>query len=114
MTGMLGLDMADAAAYITTRLEWKRCMPLRFQAAQLTEKLVEGQVAYLHACGALDDTGDTGDGEYDEDEAVEFILDYMTEAFHPDEETAGLYCALIDAFLPLFDDYLLKQGLLEI
>ncbi|MCQ2454380.1 MAG: hypothetical protein MJ136_07565 [Clostridia bacterium] len=113
MNEMEGLDKAEAAAYIVKHLEWKRCPKLKEQAAFLVPALVEGQVGYLHACGALDEAGNTGDGEYDEDEAVEFILNRLTEAFQPEDDTAVLYCALIDAFLPAFDDYLVTVGLLE-
>ena len=72
------------------------------------------QLAYMHACGALDETGDTGEGEYDEDEAVEYLLDALLRDFPADDSHAGLYCALIDAFLPAFDDYLLTHGLLSL
>ena len=114
MTGMLGLDAADCAAAVAKTLDWRRCGALRAQAAPLCDALVEGQLAYLHACGALDESGDTGEGEYDEDEAVEGILERLTVRFPQAEEQPALYCALIDAFLPTFDDYLLTHGLLSL
>ena len=112
--GMLGLDAPQCAAYCAARLDWKRCVELKPQAEALCAALVAAQVAYLHACGALDETGDTGDGDYDEDEAVEFLLDALLRDFPADDGRAGLYCALIDAFLPVFDDYLLANGLLSL
>ena len=111
---MLGLDAADCAAYAARKLDWKRCRELQFQADALCAALVESHVAYMHACGALDESGDTGEGEYDEDEAVEYLLDALLRAFPADENRAGQYCALIDAFLPVFDDYLLAHGLLSL
>ena len=112
--GMLGLDAADCAAYIAKRLDWKRCGELRPEAGALCAALVDAHVAYLHACGALDDDGDTGEGEYDEDEAVEYILDALLDRFPDLEESSGTVCALIDAFLPVFDDYLLTHDLLSL
>lgn len=114
MEGMLGLDARDCAAYVEKRLDWKRCKELKLRAAALCPALVEGQVSYLHACGALDNTGDTGEGEYDEDEAVEYILDALLGRFPELEESSGAVCALIDAFLPVFDDYLLTHDLLSL
>lgn len=114
MEGMLGLDERDCAAYAEKRLDWKRCKDLQPQAAFLCPALVAGQVGYLHACGALDESGDTGEGEYDEDEAVEYILDALLRRFPALEEKAGTVCALIDAFLPVFDDYLLTHDLLSL
>ena len=58
--------------------------------------------------------GDTGEGEYDEDEAVEYILDALLARFPHLEDKAGLCCALIDAILPVFDDYLLTHDLLSL
>lgn len=114
MAIMLGLDQKDAAAAIARRMDWKRYLELRFQMEAFAEALVTAQVDYLHACGALDDDGDTGEGEYDEDEAVEFILDALLRAFPGDDDRAALYCAMIDDFLPLFDDYLYSVGLLSL
>ena len=110
---MLGLDAADCAAYAAEHLDWRRCRELKFQAETLCAALVEAHIAYMHACGALDETGDTGEGDYDEDEAVEYLLEALLRAFPADDSRAGLYCALIDAFLPVFDDYLLMHGLLS-
>ena len=56
MEGMLGLDERDCAAYAEKRLDWKRCKDLQPQAAFLCPALVAGQVSYLHACGALDES----------------------------------------------------------
>ena len=114
MNVMLGLDPADAAGWILQKLDWKRVKELRFQLPALCSALVQGQVDYLHACGALDGSGDTGEGEYDEDEAVEFLLDALLRAYPADDGTAARYCVLIDQFLPLFDDYLLSVGLLTL
>lgn len=114
MAGMLGLDQADCAAYAAQKLDWKRCRELRPLADFLCPALVEAQVGYLRACGALDADGDTGEGEYDEDEAVEYILEELLRRFPAEDSRAGLYCALIDAFLPAFDDYLLTHGLLSL
>ena len=111
---MMGLDKADCAAYAVQHVDWKRCRELKFPADALCIALVNAQVAYLHACGALDDAGDTGEGEYDEDEAVEFLLDSLLAQFPADDARSGLYCALIDSFLPVFDDYLLMHDLLSL
>ena len=67
MSVMLGLNPAGAADYALKHLDWKRFPEFRDQRQALSDALVAAQVDYLHACGALDDTGDTGEGEYDED-----------------------------------------------
>ena len=114
MAVMLGLDAQDAAAFVSQKLDWKRFRELRFEMERLCRAMVDAQVDYLHACGALDDSGDTGEGEYDEDEAAEFILERLCAQFLDDDERAVKYCELINEFLPVFDDYLMSAGLLSL
>ena len=45
---------------------------------------------------------------------VEYLLDALLRAFPLDDAGSVRYCALIDVFLPLFDDYLLSAGLLSL
>lgn len=114
MNQMLGLDPAECAAYVFAHLDWRRCPVLRKDGKPLCAVLVQAQIDYLHACGALDEDGDTSEGEYDEDDAVEFLLDALLRAFPVPAEQEALYCILIDAFLPAMDDYLLSQGLVSL
>ena len=112
MSGMLGLDTEDCAAFVACRVNWEKLKDLKGKAGFLCDVLVREQVRYLHVCGALDETGDTGEGEYDEDDAAEFLLDALIRVEPTDDKGEMRYCVLIDQFLPLFDDYLLINGLL--
>ena len=114
MNQMLGLDPVECAVYVFNHLDWRRCPALSKDGNLLCAVLVQSQIDYLHACGALDESGDTSEGEYDEDEAVEFLLDALLQAFPVPSEREALYCTLIDAFLPAMDDYLLAQGLMSL
>ena len=51
-----------------------------------------------------------GQAETEDGKAPGFVFAPSTA----DDGRAGLYCALIDAFLPVFDDYLLANGLLSL
>ena len=110
MAEMLGLDKAAAAQYLIKKLPLKK---LSAEAPFLCPALVDAAVNYLHACGALSD-GDSADGEFDEDEAVEFMLDQLCERFDPDDQKALQYAELLNNFWPVFDDFLLISGLLSL
>lgn len=110
MTGMAGLDAQKALAWIAPRLDKKRCAGLEGETEALTARLIEAQVDYLRQCGALDADGDTGEGEYDEDDALEALLDAVSGG--ASEARALRLAVLIDDFLPLFDKYLRANGLL--
>ena len=91
MTGMLGLDTEDCAAYIAGRVNWGKLPELKGEACFLCGILVREHVRYLHVCGALDETGDTGEGECDEDDAAEFLLDALIRTEPVEPERALLY-----------------------
>ena len=110
MAEMLGLDKQAAAQYLIKKLPLKK---LSSEAPFLCPALVDAAVNYLHACGALSD-GDSADGEFDEDEAVEFMLDQLCERFNPDDQKALAYAELLNNFWPVFDDFLLISGLLSL
>ena len=114
MNQMLGLDPVECAEHVFQNLDWRRCSALKADGKQLCAALVQAQIDYLHSCGALDENGDTSEGEYDEDDAVEFLLDALLRAFPVPAERETLYCTLIDAFLPAMDDYLLSQDLMSL
>lgn len=107
---MLGYDKEEALKYILPRV--KPELPLK-DAAE-TEKalraMIDAHLRYLHQCGALNDDGDTGEGEYDEDDAFEFILDAVSLGCTEDEKDA--LASLVLAFLPCQDDYMDQMGLL--
>ena len=110
MAEMLGLDKQAAAQYLLKKLPLKK---LASEAPFLCPALVDAAVNYLHACGALSE-GDSGEGEFDEDEAVEFMLDQLCERFDPDDQKALQYAELLNSFWPVFDDFLLISGLLSL
>lgn len=110
MTGMAGLDEGKAAAWISKRVDGKRHRELFPYLDTLLPDMLRLQLAYLHACGALDEAGDTGEGDYDEDDALEYILSGIAQADGDAREL--LLSALIGDFLTLFDQFLLSEGLL--
>ena len=112
MSVMLGLNPAGAADYALKHLEWKRFPEFRDHRQALCDALVAAQVDYLHACGALDDTGDTGEGEYDEDDAFEALLD--TLAGDPEDDAAmDALAQLLDSYMEAQQDFLDQSGLTQ-
>ena len=95
MSVMLGLNPAGAADYALKHLDWKRFPEFRDQRQALCDALVAAQVDYLHACGALDDTGDTGEGEYDE-AAAAALKEKFCAALDNDLNTSLAVTALYD------------------
>ena len=112
MSVMLGLNPAGAADYALKHLEWKRFPEFRDHRQALCDALVAAQVDYLHACGALDDDGLMGEGEYDEDDAFEALLD--TLAGDPEDDAAmDALAQLLDSYMEAQQDFLDQSGLTQ-
>lgn len=107
---MLGYDEEKALEFIVGRLDKKANKDLLFELPALTGKLIHAHLEFLHVCGALDENGDTGDGDYDEDEAFEYLLDVVGENASDDRLNAlGI---LIENFLFLQDQFMEQEGLI--
>ena len=111
---MLGYDKAAAAADISAALGQAAgrggYAALAAELPPLTARLINAHLSYLHECGALDDGGDTGEGDYDEDEAFEYLLDAV--AAGRAERDMDALAALVEAFLPAQDAFLTREGLI--
>ena len=111
---MLGYDKAKAATSIQTSLNagakaggFSALLP---ELPLLTRRLIDAHLSYLHECGALDETWDTGEGDYDEDDAFEYLLDAVSGG-RPETDMDAL-AALIEAFFPAQDEFMEREGLM--
>ena len=107
---MLGYDKDEALAYILPRVKPELPLNDAAKTQQAIRAMIDAHIRYLHVCGALDEAGDTGEGEYDEDDAFEFILDAVSAGCTEDEKDA--LASLVLAFLPCQDDFMDQMGLL--
>lgn len=110
---MQGYDRDEALALIEKLLRADMgksgFKALEGELSALLALLIDAHLSYLHVCGALDESGDTGEGEYDEDEAFEYLLDAVS--LGRPEKDMGALAALIDAFLPAQDAYMAQAEL---
>lgn len=111
MTEMLGYDKRAAHSFILKRLPQKQFAALADELPLLTMRLIDAHLGYLHACGALDEDGDTGNGAYDEDEAFEYMLEAVSNG--ADEERLNALALLIEAFLPAQEVFMEREGLVS-
>ena len=110
---MYGYDKADAVKWIAAHVDRKEHKSLVFVLEQLLDEIIEADMAYMHESGVLDDEGYAGDEYYDDDEALEFILETLVtaHAYAPDEELR--VGALIGDYIDLQQAYLESAGLVD-
>lgn len=107
---MQGLDYGAALLFIEKKVHAPH-FPLLTDIPALLARMVELDIAYMRSTDVLDAEGYQGEGEYDEDDALEAILDRM--ARDVDEEQEIQLAALLDQALQDFHDYLDTQGFAE-
>ena len=114
---MVGYDKSDAIRWLMAHVDRKEHKSLIFQLESLLSEIIDADMAYMHNTGVLDDEGYAGDAYYDDDEALEFILETLVtahayaHAYAPDEELR--VGALIGDYIDLQQAYLESAGLVD-
>ncbi len=109
--GMRGYDAEDALRYIQKNINRKGFSDLGPRVDGYLRQAQELDLRYMRETGVLDAEGYEGDGEYDEDEAFEYIVEEIVKLRGLDDEAAVLAASVVDAYMAAQDAYLRKMGL---
>ena len=72
---------------------------------------LEGELEYMRSVGILTNKGEFKDGEYDDDDAFDFITDYISKSMPDcDPYTVTDY---LEYYFDYHDQYLTENGILE-
>lgn len=110
---MNGYHKEDALAFILPRIDRKGHKQLAFLIDSLISQAIDADMAFMEKTGVLDEHGDAGDAYYDDDEALEAIVDALIAANDLDAETAAYAAALVDDYMALQQEYLESIGLVD-
>lgn len=110
---MNGYDQEQALAFILPRIDRKAHKPLVFLINQLISQAIDADLQFMQETGVLDESGDAGDGYYDDDEAFEYILDELARLNDLDDAMAVQVGGLIDDYMALQQEYLESIGLVD-
>lgn len=103
-------DVDAAAAYIAPRVKNDLGKDFALDVDQLVRLALELDLAYMIEEGVIDEKGDAGEGEYDEDEAFECILDGLTVRMGLDDDEEMDAAEALDAFTIYEAEYFEKEG----
>ena len=100
------MDLLQNKQWLLSRLNTKEFRTLADRLPQIVDSFLTYDLHFMRLTGVLDETGDTGENEYDEDEAFEYIYDaYLSD--HPDEEDEDMQIAsLLNRYMELQAEYL--------
>lgn len=110
---MRGFHADEAQAFILSGLDAKAHRTLQARLPQLIADFIIYDLYFMQATGVLDENGDQGENEYDDDEAFEFIYDAWLSD-HPDQDDEDMAVAsVLNEYMDLQFAFLQSQGLVQ-
>ena len=107
---MQGYDAAAAVPFIARAM---RKAGHKLEQAQLEDfirRAIEADMQYMLETGVLDEEGYMGDGEYDDDDAFEALLEMIAG---DDEDAMDEIAPLLDSYMQAQQDFMEASGLME-
>ena len=107
---MQGYDLEAAVPYIARAM---RKAGHKLEQAQLegfVRRAIEADMQYMLEIGVLDEDGYMGEGEYDDDDAFEALLEMLAG---DDEEAMDAAAPLLDSYMAAQQDFMEASGLME-
>ncbi len=110
---MRGYDKDAAVKFITRCIRKSDHPALSEQIDTLIPQMIDADMAYMHAAGVLDEDGYAGDAYYEDDEAIESIVDALAKKNGYDADMAVKLAALAADYLDAQQLFLDSQGMVE-
>lgn len=110
---MKGYDKQEALAFILQRIRPQDHPELADRLEDLIGRAIDADMAYMHASGVLDEEGNGGEAYYEDDEAIEYIVEHLAEENRMDPEKAVKLASLVDDYLDYQQEYLEYKGLVD-
>ena len=104
---MHGYDKDAAVAFITRCIRKADHPELAEDIPALVPQMIDADMAYMH------EDGYAGDAYYEDDEAIEYIVESLAAKNALDPEQAVKLAALVDDYLDAQQMFLESQGMVE-
>ena len=110
---MRGYDRDEAIRFISSRIVKKQHPELADRLEELIGAIIDADMAYMHEAGVLDENGNAGDMYYEEDDAIEFIVERLVAEQQLSPDQAVKLASLVDDYLDYQEEYLESKGLVQ-
>lgn len=108
---MKGYNTEEALAYILPKIDRKAHKALGDKVDTLIVQAIEGDMLYMEKAGVIDSEGNGGGSYYDDDDAIEYMLEYIVEKNGMGPDDALLVASLLDDFMDYQFAYMESKGL---
>lgn len=108
---MQGYDKDAAVDFILKAIDRREHAALADQLETLIPQIIDADMAYMLDAGVLDEDGYAGDAYYEDDDALEYMVDAILAANNATPEQAVQLASLIDEYMSLQQLFLEHSGL---
>ncbi len=110
---MKGYDREEAIAFIGKRIRPQDHPELSGLLPGLIGDIIDADMAYMHESGVLDEEGNGGGAYYEDDDAIEYMVEKLVEEKRLDPVQAIKLASLIDDYMDYQEEYLESRGLVQ-
>jgi len=109
---MQGYDVEAAVPFIAGAMRKAGHKNPQQELESFIRRAIEADMAYMREIDVIDEDGLMGEGEYDEDDAFEALLDALSEDIG-DEDEMNQLAQLLDSFMAAQADFMEESGLAD-
>ena len=109
---MQGYELEEAVPFIAKAMRKAGHKEPQDALEDFIRRAIEADMAYMREIDVIDEDGMMGDGEYDDDDAFEALLDTLGEDAQDDDEMNQL-AQLLDSYMAAQQDFMEESGLME-
>ena len=109
---MQGYDMEAAVPFIARAMRKAGHREPQDALEAFIRRAIEADMAYMHETNVLDEDGLMGEGEYDEDDAFEALLERLGEGIG-DEDGMNRLAQKLDSYMSAQAEFLEASGLAD-
>lgn len=111
---MKGYNVEAACAFILANLDRKAYKSIASELPGMIADLIRYDLHYMRLTGVVDENGEQGDNEYDDDEAFEYIYDAWLSDHPENDDEDMIVAALLDEYMELQYRFLCENGLADL
>ncbi len=108
---MQGYDEAAAVPFIVRAMRKAGHKETQEELEAFVRRAIDADLTYMHETGVLDPEGLMGEGEYDDDDAFEALLDVLGEGAD-DEDAMNRTAQMLDSYMNAQQDFMEASGLM--
>ena len=109
---MQGYEMEAAVPFIAKAMRKAGHKNAQEELEAFIRRAIEADMAYMREIDVIDEDGMMGEGEYDDDDAFEALLETLGEEIDDDAQLDQL-AQLLDSYMAAQQDFMEESGLME-